>query len=67
MQVHKFYAVPLRLVERIEGSVLTVAGQELPLGWPSARSSCSSGWPRWGSSPETEQNKNVMLDCADAR
>ena len=32
MQVHKSYAVPLRLVERLEGNVLTVAGQELPLG-----------------------------------
>ena len=32
MQVHKSYAVPLRLVERLEGNVLTVAGQDLPLG-----------------------------------
>ena len=32
MQVHKSYAVPLRLVERLEGNTLTVAGQELPLG-----------------------------------
>ncbi|MET4075509.1 response regulator transcription factor [Hymenobacter sp. UYCo722] len=32
MQVHKSYAVPLRLVERLEGNVLTVAGQALPLG-----------------------------------
>ena len=32
MQVHKSYAVPLRLVERLEGNVLTVAGQPLPLG-----------------------------------
>jgi DNA-binding LytR/AlgR family response regulator len=32
MQVHKSYAVPLRLVERLEGNVLTVAGQQLPLG-----------------------------------
>jgi DNA-binding LytR/AlgR family response regulator len=32
MQVHKSYAVPLRLVERLDGNVLTVAGQELPLG-----------------------------------
>ena len=32
MQVHKSYAVPLRLVERLEGNVLTVAGQEVPLG-----------------------------------
>ena len=32
LQVHKSYAVPLRLVERLEGNVLTVAGQELPLG-----------------------------------
>jgi hypothetical protein len=30
--VHKFYAAPLRLVERLEGNVLTVAGQALPLG-----------------------------------
>ena len=32
MQVHKSYAVPLRRVERLEGNVLTVAGQALPLG-----------------------------------
>jgi DNA-binding LytR/AlgR family response regulator len=32
MQVHKSYAVPLRLVERLEGNVLTVTGQTLPLG-----------------------------------
>ena len=32
MQVHKSYAVPLRLVEQLEGNVLTVAGQALPLG-----------------------------------
>lgn len=32
IQVHKSYAVPLRLVERVEGNVLTVAGQSLPLG-----------------------------------
>jgi DNA-binding LytR/AlgR family response regulator len=32
MQVHKSYAVPLRLVERLEGNVLTVASQALPLG-----------------------------------
>jgi DNA-binding LytR/AlgR family response regulator len=32
LQVHKSYAVPLRLVERLEGNVLTVAGQDLPLG-----------------------------------
>jgi DNA-binding LytR/AlgR family response regulator len=32
LQVHKSYAVPLRLVERVEGNVLTVAGQALPLG-----------------------------------
>ena len=32
MQVHKSYAVPVRLVERLEGNVLTVAGQSLPLG-----------------------------------
>ena len=32
MQVHKSYAVPLRLVERLEGNTLTVVGQELPLG-----------------------------------
>lgn len=32
MQVHKSYAVPLRLVERLEGNVLTIVGQELPLG-----------------------------------
>lgn len=31
-QVHKYYAVPLRLVERLEGNELTVAGQGLPLG-----------------------------------
>ncbi|MDQ2771639.1 MAG: response regulator transcription factor [Bacteroidota bacterium] len=32
MQVHKSYAVPLRLVEQLEGNLLTVAGQALPLG-----------------------------------
>ncbi|MEJ7666036.1 MAG: LytTR family DNA-binding domain-containing protein [Hymenobacter sp.] len=32
MQVHKSYAVPLRRVERLEGNVLTVAGQALLLG-----------------------------------
>jgi DNA-binding LytR/AlgR family response regulator len=32
IQVHKSYAVPLRLVECLEGNVLTVGGQTLPLG-----------------------------------
>ena len=32
MQVHKSFAVPLALVERLDGNVLTVAGQPLPLG-----------------------------------
>ena len=32
VQVHKSYAVPLHRVERLDGNVLTVAGQTLPLG-----------------------------------